>query len=313
MFCWIRHRDPVLPRRLQSWHNGRVVPAIAVTLLAAAVEITGASTCPEPAAVAAGLAAVLPDEGGSGPPDVATLVPTGDGRAVQVELRRADGLLLASRLVPAGSSCDEAAEIVAVVIASWEARFRSGLEGALEMDVRRPPAPPPRRRLIQVGAAGLLSLQNGDVAPGGMLEVTVGLGSGRLALRAAPLLVWDHDAALLPGNASWSRTGLAMGVRLRLSHRGIWADAAVDLLATALLNRGTGFSVERRLWSFDPGATAWLRGGLVLGRFEPWVGAALTVWPRTQILMVENLPGQEVRLSHMELFFAAGLSLRFGG
>ena len=286
-----------------------MVPGLALMLLAAAVEVVGTSGCPDPVVVAAGLAAILPAEGG-GQPDRARLSPTSDGRAVHVELRRADGVVMGTRVVAIGATCAATAEIVAVVIASLEARFRSGLEGALDLDLS--PPPPARRRRIDVGAAAMISRQSGDSSPGVMAELAVGVGSGRLALRAAPLLVWGHEGEVPPGTASWSRAGLALGLRFRLAKDHLWGDAVVDALGTALFSRGRGFVSERTAWSFDPGAATWLRCGLTVRRLEPWLGAALIVWPRTQRMQVQGLPDQAFELSHWELFFAAGLSFRYG-
>jgi hypothetical protein len=288
-----------------------VVSAFGLTLLVAAVEVAGSSACPEPALVAAGLAGILPPEVGAAP-DRATLSPTLDERSVLVELRRADGVVLASRRVAAGGSCAETAEIVAVVIASWEARFRSGLAGPLDIDVRSPPPPPPaRHRRVEGGAAALVSRQGSDVAPAARVELAVGIASGHFALRAAPLLVWGHRTDVPPGTAAWSRAGLGVGARFRLTRGRLWGDAVIDLLATALFSRGSGFATERTGWSFDPGAATWLRGGVSLGRVEPWLGAATIVWPRTQRMQVQGLPNQAVDLPHLELFMAAGLSFRF--
>ncbi len=287
-----------------------MVPSLGLTLLAAAVEVFTTSNCPDPSQVTTGLTALLAADVG-GVPDRATISPALDGRTVLLELRRADGVVLASRRVAAGNSCAETAEILAVVIASWEARFRSGLAGSLDIDVRLHPAPT-RRRLVEVGAAGLVSRQSSGAAPAGMAEVAIGIGSGGFALRAAPLMVWGHSSDVPPGTASWSRAGLGIGARFRIARGPLWGDAVVELLATALISHGRGFVTERTVWSFDPGAAGWLRGGVTLRHFEPWVGAALEVWPRTQQMQVQGLPNQTFDLSHLEVLFGAGLLFRFG-
>src|SRR6185436_7776195 len=87
------------------------------------VIIESATTCPSAAEVEARLRVLLPPAPEGAAPKRATLVAE-DG-ALHVHFGAADGTALGDRTVAVEASCADRANVVAVVIAAWEAQRRS--------------------------------------------------------------------------------------------------------------------------------------------------------------------------------------------
>jgi len=285
----------------------------------AAIAVRGAATCPTAAAVAEALAAISPPDGTPATGDWADIAPDGD--SIRVRLLQSDGTLLAEKRLAPGP-CRQQAQTAAVVLAAWVSQLRSGVAFSFEAPPRAPTvaergpptlsavaAPPDRDRLVVAAGAGLLaSLQSDSLAPAAAIEARVhgrrsGWG-GRLALRAAG----THRVAFGPGDAAWRRLSVAAGVL----HRRVWGrvsgEAGIDLLTGALLVEGDGYTVPRSTRSWDFGAEAGARAGLVFGRFEPWLGFGLSWWLRPQIVQVTGISGEE-RLPPLEARIGAGVNI----
>ncbi len=113
---------------------GPLAIVILMPLLSAAVRLEGSAVCPAPDRVEERLARILPEA--PGPQHVARV--DGTGAILVLELATAEGAVLARKELPRRSTCDELAQVSAVIIAAWEARFR---EGTLVLPEAAPPLP----------------------------------------------------------------------------------------------------------------------------------------------------------------------------
>jgi hypothetical protein len=190
------------------------------------VEVHGTTTCPPPAAVEAALAGLTPAREPVAAADVAEL--SDDGSQVVVTLRRATGELVAQKRLESNLSCSERARVAAVVIAAWEAKLATP-PGSLTLVettnataavaptttlVGRPdparPAPPPAGSIrVEPGVALHASLAGVGVAPAGAVELAFVRSHRSLVPALAVFAVGTHATPISPGEATWSRYGLA--------------------------------------------------------------------------------------------------------
>ena len=247
--------------------------------------------------------------------------------SIRVRLLQADGTLLAEkRLAPA--SCRQQAETAAVVLAAWASQFHPEIALSFETpppapavaDRRTPtlsavPAPPaPRDRdplVLAAGAGVLASLQGDSLAPAGGdrgAPVQTAERMGRPSSRCAvPGRIARRSG---PGEAAWHRLGVSAGVLRRHAWRqGVGRGRNRPVDRRPLFVEGDGLTrcrAAREAWDF--GAELGGRLGLVLGRFEPWVGIGLCGWLRPQVIEVGGISGQD-RLPMLEARVGIGASV----
>jgi hypothetical protein len=119
--------------------------ALAASLVWAALapgglDVTGDSTCPEPADVARRLAELAPADAPTAPDTGAgRVVLTHNGQALRLVLIGPNANELATRELAAEGTCDDLATAAAVVVAAWRADLDTGLLPGVKL-----PAPPPR-------------------------------------------------------------------------------------------------------------------------------------------------------------------------
>jgi hypothetical protein len=89
-----------------------------VVLAALPVWVDSDSTCPSEKEVAQALGSLLSSVAESRPKDLALV--HRKGRLLQIDLRDAQGALMADKILERDGSCAELAALTAVVIASWE-------------------------------------------------------------------------------------------------------------------------------------------------------------------------------------------------
>ena len=188
---------------------------IAVALAAApaaratptAIDVRGTATCPTPALVAASLQPLLPAEA-TMPADARLEVddvspPTGPTPQIEVRLVHVpSGAALASRRLEKYGSCEETAQALAVVIATWAARYNPVPSAALPLPEPKAPAALPvlvRARprasppLVSVGAgAGLIAAGGASAAPFAAVEVEARPADRPWAIRLAVVAIGEE-------------------------------------------------------------------------------------------------------------------------
>jgi hypothetical protein len=251
------------------------------------VDVSGGSTCPTAADVAARLRDLLPPrEGATRPPRTARVEQEPAG--VRVTVREPEGAVVVDRLLPPGRGCEEAAAAAALTIAAWELEGRSEpapLLPAPEPKLVAPaPAPvvaaPPWSYDLGLGYAASRagSWQGGLVLRAAWTPRGRGLGMGVVggweAERVLPLrpgrLFWARWTAGASGHYRWGGPALMVEVR---------AEAAVAFVAL----RGDGFPTNLTSLGVSPGASG---GTRLIVPFASWlagfVDASAVVWLRRQ-------------------------------
>src|SRR4051794_27893032 len=159
---------------------------------AAALAVTGSTTCPTAAAVSAQLEPLLAPSGPAAPAtasaagDVAELALEASG--VRITLRRADGSIAGTRTLAGEHGCAELAEAAAVVIAAWE---NDTSVDRLPAPPRRPPpvraaavvaTPSPTAIRWSIGAGAGAGWAGGELAPAAVVGASVAPAASRLGL-----------------------------------------------------------------------------------------------------------------------------------
>ena len=281
---------------------GLIVAALIADPSAAAVDVTGDSSCPSAAEVAAALPGLI----GPTDPDIAAdqASLTDDGSAVTVALRRASGDLVGEKRLDAGLSCEQRARAAAVVIAAWEAR------PGVQANTLAVPAPPPRPAAVvaerspgdltaragpapidvEPGASLGASLNGASPAPVAAIEVAFSRRDGLIIPAVGALFVGTHTRSVGPGDGTWRRYGLLATVGSRRSWSAAWAEARVGVAATLLDISGDSYPSNGAGITFDPGITLGARCGPRFGPVRLWIDATAAFWPRGQTLTVSGVP-----------------------
>jgi hypothetical protein len=284
------------------------VSTLLVLLLASALTVRGQTGCPTPAEVTGALEALVPSAAAQPSEEVGEIVADGDG--IRVRLVDGAGAVLAEKRLPA-AGCGQMAETAAVVLAAWASEFHPELALGFELPPppppaapRPPPAPPATLSASMsaaaaspawVAAAGanvLASLDGNTMAPAAAVEARLyrrrsGWG-GRVALSA----IGTHRLAIGPGQATWRRLSVSVGLLRRVVSSRLFAEGSFDVVSGLLAVEGAGYTVGDSDRSLDAGAELGARAGLKLGQFEPYVGAALAGWLRPQTVDVSGIQGR---------------------
>jgi hypothetical protein len=275
-------------------------------------EIRGAGTCPSVDEVSARLAPLFPTAPLTKESGADVVVLETSGGQVAVRLRDPSGVITHERILEASASCAERATEVAVLIATWEADLHAevAFPGAEPQAPRLAPplpapvdtvdtarvaprpeaaAPPPE---VTLGAELFVAAPpDAGKAPAGSIEATWGRGDpwhGRTAISATG----THTLALPPGQVSWRRATLALGVMGDLTRGRVRLSARLDALAAVILSQGTGFNVDAAATSWQAGADVGLRLSVpVTHRFTVWVDVAAAAFPGSQRLSALNVTG----------------------
>jgi len=271
-----------------------------------AMQIEVAGSCPSAQQIEGELATLLPPDFAADSSDRAVVAE--DGESLTISLARADGRSAARRQLARTGTCAEQAETVAVMLAVWEAQIHP--EISLRLDriggapapaapaaprpaeravvLTRPAAPPAGRTLMPAVGAGIVgSWQPDSVAPGGRVDVTLGVSDRALRPRLSFAGLGRHSMGVTPGEASWWRAYLAFGADYVVPVGRRWqvalgAGGVIGLLTAT----GSGFSSDRTARSADVGAETMVRAELKLGAVRPWLGVGLLTWLRRQTVEV---------------------------
>jgi hypothetical protein len=283
--------------------------------LATPVEVHSATACPSSEAITTRLVPLLPTaEAKSNLPDQADLqVSQGDGGGptrLRLRLVGADGALIGQRDLPPSESCDELAETIAVLLASWESSPQTEIPPIPEAPVIAKPTPIPagasRVFELQLGAGVGAALVGGTAASG---RLEIGLGSlqshwqGRIGLAGQTA----RQNALATGQVAWQHSMAAVSLVWRTLNP-LWLVSADigPLLGFATLS-GQGFAVNQQQSSFEFGLEAGLRAGRRWRRFTLWVDLRGETWRQRQRAVVTG--AAPLALAPWDLAATLGLSV----
>jgi hypothetical protein len=259
------------------------------------IEVRSATDCPSSEAILARLRPLLP--GGSDVDDVAwvEVAPPkrDDGSALHVRLVRSDASVVADRRLAWQGGCDEMADTVATVLATWEAP-----QTPARIEVASPESPPleatkaPRTEvwLGAGGGAGFL----GGIAGTGMIELLMGRTGSHVQGRAAGMGHTRRQRSLEPGEVVWRRTYASLGLgwqTLGAPSGSFWqASADAGLLLGWLTASGSGFAPNQRSDAFEYGAGLGLRGLRKMGAWALWLECRTSIWARGQRAVLSSSP-----------------------
>jgi hypothetical protein len=240
---------------------------------AARVTVQSDTTCPTAPEVDARLRALLPPLPEGEAPERAEIA--AEAGALRVRLRGPDGAALGDRTLTLEASCADRANVVAVVIAAWEAQERAEAmqapllprQAAAPPTVAVPPPPPPAPRafVVELWAGPAVTVLPGGLRPGGSL--VAGLWGRRLGTRLALHGMWPAADALPDGQARWTRSDVRLEVGARARGRAGRLDVHAGFAAGVLVAEGQGFEVDHTTRGFSPGLAAGLDWSYAFGRF----------------------------------------------
>ena len=284
--------------------------------LAAQVEVHSATACPSSEAITARLLPLLPGAStGTNPVDQADLqVSRGyaDGpMRLRLRLAGADGTVIGQRDLPLSDRCDELAETVAVLLASWKSDPHPGIPPIAETPVIARPAPASGGATsgleLQLGAGGGVALLGGTAASG---RLELGLSSIQSHWQGRIGFVGEtaRQTALGPGQVHWRHSmGTVLLVWRTLNPNWLVSADAGPLLGFATLS-GQGFAQNQQQNSFEFGLDAGLRAGRRWRRFTLWVDLRGESWLERQRAMVTG-SATTMTLSPWDLAVTLGLSV----
>lgn len=295
-----------------------------VLALIAAMEIQIPGSCPQLADVERHLAPLLLPGFEARTQDRA-LVAEGPDGAVTVLLARADGGGTATRQLPRAGSCDDQAETIAVLLASWEGQIhpelalraagpRTADARASDIERTRVSSSEPRRGLaidaVGIGVGGAWS--SDSIAPGARVDLFVGNGRsrwrGRLSLEAAG----QQTVSVAPGRGEWWRAAVALGAdyTAQLAEHWVASTGAAGTVGFVSVG-GAGYALDRQSTSLDVAAEALARIEWRRGRVAPWLGVALLGRVRRQNVQVSGAT-ESAALPILEPSIALGADFRWG-
>jgi hypothetical protein len=267
--------------------------AVATSASPARVAVESATACPTAAEVERRLEVLLPPLGPGEAPARATLAADEAG-ALRVRLLAPDGTAIGERTVVAAAACADRANVVAVVIAAWEAQERAErvedptLPRAARAPepptvvVASPPPPPARGPRLELALGAGAAFVDGGAAPSGTL--TAALWGRRLGARLEAFGFLPRDAALADGRARWTRLGASLELGARASGRAGRVDAHAGLALAALVASGQGFDADQSVVGASPAARAGVDWTYAFGRLFAGGGASLTLWEAQRLV-----------------------------
>jgi hypothetical protein len=269
------------------------------------VIVRGGATCPAASAVLAKVGPLVPASNEA--PDVADIVR--DGAAVTVTLTRPDGRTIGTQTLR-GNACDDLAEAVAVILASWEndeAR-RAGVSLA-PLPAPTRPREPPARPAWNIAAAIGGALEGDSLSPAAMASASASPAASAWGLRAGGGIETSGTADLPHGVVRWMRFIAGGGPNLAWSGASIGGEAHVGAYASWIRTRGEGFADNRQGGGFELSLVGSARVSLAGRGIRPFVEAALAYRPSP--LVAYELPlGSETKLPALGVFVVAGALLR---
>jgi hypothetical protein len=288
--------------------------------LASPVEVHSATACPSAEAITARLQPLLPAAGReTNLADQADLqVSQGeheDQTRLHLRLAGADGALIGQRDLPFTARCDELAETVAVLLASWESNPHPGIPPVAEPPVvaKPTPAPAPAPAAAKPGLELQLGAGLGAALPGGMAasaRVEMGIASPQSHWQGRIGFVGQtaRQTALAPGQVSWRHSMASLSLVWRTLNPNWLLSADIGpVLGFATLS-GQGFAVNQQDNSFEVGLDAGLRAGKRLRRYTMWADLRGEFWRQRQRATVTG-SAATMALAPWDLVATLGLSV----
>jgi hypothetical protein len=290
--------------------------AVVVAALPVQVE---SEACPSGREVEQALATMLPSVTGAIRPDVAH-VQRRDNR-LQVELVGPDAAVIAERWIDDSGACLELADLIAVVIASWESdvhpEFTRPHADPIPVPLPEPAAQPvPSARaasaFYEVGAGAALSWSGSATAAGILAATFVPLGAGpglHLCAAVESARALDLAPGNPPGQATWRRWTGNAEFDWRLPRRSWALDFHGGLAFGWLAARGVGFSENSSGYSFSPGGVAGARiSRQAMRHVSVWLELTASYWPRKQLVYAQPNAAQQ-EIPHYQGLATIGLSI----
>jgi hypothetical protein len=294
-------------------------------LLLGLLQIEGATACPTPQDVSARVAALLPDANRR----TASVRLATRGDAFEVSLLDAHGRVRLSRTLERAGSCDDLAEMAALVIVVWQEEMFASVAATLPM--RDPPsdaggvprqvqlvraAQPPSRIRYQLAASfASAASERGDWAFGGTLEAILGAQRHPFAGHFGLLALSSREIVTgVPGGdvqVAWSRPALLLGGRFQFGFRRFRLDVFGDALLGLLV--ATGPDLSSPVYQFDPGLGGGLRVGWQRRPVELFVGFRAVGWLMQRDIPIER-PALTTSVSppRFDAVLSAGIALGSG-
>jgi hypothetical protein len=304
--------------------------ALLVALAADAPDVRGVGSCPSAEQVAGRLRSLLPGDGA---------LPTGAWLEIaaqppEIELRMMAGApprLLGARRLSASGSCDEAAQAVAVVAASWLATYLS--PPPLWFGDSRPAAPAAKGEARPPHPTVAVEVRSGGAAAGGAPLtcdlgaafgfttgtagttapfVTAELDVGRRRASGARLSLMGFGArtmSLGSGQVAWRRLMAGVGVARAWGTPAAHVQIGGDVLTGATFIDGRGFADNASTTSCDAAVGPSVRAGARLAALPVtvWAGAQALVWARAQRVRVTDVVSDDT-LPRLDLLGGVGLT-----
>ena len=273
-----------------------------LTALCGAVVVAGlpvqvqSASCPASYEVEQELAAMVSSVSEAVRPDVARVLRWGN--QLHIELVGPDAAVIAERWIDDRGSCAELAELIAVVIASWESDVHPEFArphaepmpmAPEEKTTARPLPQALRSTAFYEVAAGVSLSWSGSPAAAAILSagwVPRGVGPGlHLSATVESSRTLDLTPASASGQATWRRWTGSAELDWRLP-RVSWALDFHGGLGLGWLDAGgVGFSQNHSGYSFSPGGVAGVRfSRRIERRATVWLELAASYWPRKQYL-----------------------------
>ena len=285
-----------------------------------ALDIQGTLTCPTPAEVSQHLARLVPESGSPGQIPRAYL--SAGESFLAIELLGPEGVFLAERKLDRSASCADMAEAVAVILATWQAKFSPTLSPTTFAPVTSAPAEvapwpgtvPQRPVLFDAGIAALVPIVGSEATLGAKLEGALSPFAHGLGFHLALSLASTHTQTIpqtirTPSlEAQWIRPALSLGPNLRLHGNTVALDIHGDAVVALVRVNGSGLSQTSSDTSMQFGLAAGLRGLWIWKHSAAWVGTDLLGYPGQDNLSVANL-GQVGRLPRLEFQISLGIVL----
>ena len=263
--------------------------AAVVAALPVQVESVG---CPTGHEVEQELAAMVSSVSESIRPDVARVLRWGN--LLQIELVGPDAVMIAERWINDSGSCAELAELIAVVIASWESDVHPEFArphaepvaiAVAEIATARPSPSGPSTGAHYELAAGAALSWSGSPAAAAILAAGWVPGGAGPGLHLSATVESTRTIHLAPGQAAWRRWTGSAELDWRLP-RGAWTlDLHGGLALGWLAASGVGFSKKYSDTSFSTGGAAGARfSRWATRRVSVWLELAATYWLRKQLV-----------------------------
>jgi hypothetical protein len=277
-----------------------ILPTVA--LLAAALSIDSAGSCPSADAIERALARLNPEPVQTGAAVRVTETPGG----LTVAFTWGQGGPTETREIASSAGCEDRAQAVALVIATW-VNTPPGLAVSpapptigVSPTVSTPASP---RRELSVG--GVLD----DGRPGAWLELDQG-GHHGLGWWAALTATASRTVSLGAAQSRWTRASLAAAARARKTWGLLTTQLDAGPAMSMVLARGDGYHVDQDAYGWNVGAVAGARVGVGRG-VRVWLDGRMLGWALRQRLVNQALPGGERRtvdLPRLQAHLALGLT-----